>query len=295
MSENLLEEVTSINAIYGSETLLQIPNEESHIYSLTLPSRPEISLRVEFPLAYPDVPPSILGSQAVGADVAKGEANALVEITRDVLAEIYTPGAPCIFDLLEETGTRLQSLGSEPATGAEGDKQPQREGTAGSQLAIPSKDIELDVALSDRHLHSDDPETPIWTLSDPVLEKKSLFLARCTPVTSPTQAASFVAELLATDKKATKATHNITAYRIRSPGPNGLIQYQDCDDDGETAAGGRLLHLMDLMGVWGCLVVVSRWYGGVHLGPDRFRLINQCARDAMEKGGFVPGKRGGRQ
>jgi len=292
MSETLLEEVTSINAIYGPETLRQTPNEESHIYSLTLPSRPEISLRVEFPLAYPDVPPSILGSQAVGADVAKGEAKALVEITRDVLAEIYTPGAPCIFDLLEETRSRLQLVAS---TDAEGMGRSQGEKTAGQQLAIPSKDIQVEVALSDRSLQSDDPEPPTWTLSDPVSEKKSLFLARCTPVTSPTQANVFLTHLLSTDKKAAKATHNITAYRIRSPGPNGMIQYQDCDDDGESAAGGRLLHSMDLMGVWGCLVVVSRWYGGVHLGPDRFRLINQCAREAMEKGGFVPEKKGGRK
>jgi hypothetical protein len=65
------------------------------------------------------------------------------------------------------------------------------------------------------------------------------------------------------------------------------IVIQDCDDDGETAAGGRLLHLMQLTDVWNVLVVVSRWYGGVKLGPDRFRLINQVGRDALVKGGFV--------
>jgi hypothetical protein len=34
-------------------------------------------------------------------------------------------------------------------------------------------------------------------------------------------------------------------------------------------------------------VVVSRWYGGTLLGPDRFKLINQAARDALEKAGFL--------
>ena len=29
------------------------------------------------------------------------------------------------------------------------------------------------------------------------------------------------------------------------------------------------------------VVVVSRWYGGVHLGPARFHVINACARDAL--------------
>jgi hypothetical protein len=56
------------------------------------------------------------------------------------------------------------------------------------------------------------------------------------------------------------------------------------------------------------MVVVSRWYGGIHLGPDRFKLINQArlarhslflsylrlslcvaqaARDALTDAGFL--------
>lgn len=45
---------------------------------------------------------------------------------------------------------------------------------------------------------------------------------------------------------------------------------QDNDDDGEAAAGGRIAHLMQVMDVVNVLVVVSRWYGGVKLGPDRW-------------------------
>lgn len=63
---------------------------------------------------------------------------------------------------------------------------------------------------------------------------------------------------------------------------------QDNDDDGETAAGGRLAHLLQIMDVWNVCVVVSRWYGGVKLGPGRFRFINMAARDALVRGGFVP-------
>lgn len=43
---------------------------------------------------------------------------------------------------------------------------------------------------------------------------------------------------------------------------------------------------MQLMDVWDVVVVVTRWYGGVKLGPDRFRIINAAARDALVKGGF---------
>lgn len=35
-------------------------------------------------------------------------------------------------------------------------------------------------------------------------------------------------------------------------------------------------------------MVVSRWYGGIKLGPDRFKHINNCARNALDKKGFIP-------
>lgn len=35
------------------------------------------------------------------------------------------------------------------------------------------------------------------------------------------------------------------------------------------------------------LVVVTRWYGGVLLGPDRFKHINRVARDALVRAGVV--------
>lgn len=102
-------------------------------------------------------------------------------------------------------------------------------------------------------------------------------------MSSPAEAKAFLHHLLSTDKKAAKATHNITAWRIRGESDTA---FQDCNDDGETAAGGRILHLMQLMDVWDVMIVVTRWYGGVKLGPDRFRIINSAARDALVKGGF---------
>lgn len=46
------------------------------------------------------------------------------------------------------------------------------------------------------------------------------------------------------------------------------------------------------------LVVVSRWYGGTLLGADRFKHINQAARDALELAGLLdetPGKKKGKK
>lgn len=35
------------------------------------------------------------------------------------------------------------------------------------------------------------------------------------------------------------------------------------------------------------LVVVTRWFGGIQLGPDRFKHINHAARNALEMAGFL--------
>jgi putative IMPACT (imprinted ancient) family translation regulator len=48
--------------------------------------------------------------------------------------------------------------------------------------------------------------------------------------------------------------------------------------------------LLEILEVENVLVVVSRWYGGVLLGADRFKHINQAARDALEVGGFLGDK-----
>lgn len=41
-----------------------------------------------------------------------------------------------------------------------------------------------------------------------------------------------------------------------------------------------------IMDVWNVVVVVSRWFGGTHIGPDRFKHINAATREVLIKGGF---------
>lgn len=68
---------------------------------------------------------------------------------------------------------------------------------------------------------------------------------------------------------------------------------QDYDDDGEAAAGGRLLHLLQLTDCRNVCVVVSRWYGGILLGPSRFQWINNTARQLLDACGYIKEKDGG--
>lgn len=81
-------------------------------------------------------------------------------------------------------------------------------------------------------------------------------------------------------------------FRLVSLAVVAWADLPDCDDDGETAAGSRIAHLLEILEVENVLVVVSRWYGGILLGADRFKHINQAARDALEVGGFLGDKEG---
>lgn len=84
-------------------------------------------------------------------------------------------------------------------------------------------------------------------------------------------------KFLKTNKKIEKATHNITAYRTLDNG-NLATGY---DDDGENKAGERLLELLNSMKVNNIYVMVSRWYGGIQLGPDRFKHINDSVKSLV--------------
>ena len=48
---------------------------------------------------------------------------------------------------------------------------------------------------------------------------------------------------------------------------------------------------MQSMDLWDSMVVVTRWYGGVHLGSKRFRLITAVASDAFARAGMAGDKK----
>ncbi|KAG7288951.1 hypothetical protein NEMBOFW57_005311 [Staphylotrichum longicolle] len=275
MSEALVDEVEAINSIYGDDTLTHsAQDQDPTIFILTLPGE-TASLRLQFPQTYPDVPPTVLGTHSSGSAGKRGTAARDLALFRDSVSEVYEPGQVCLFDAIEKVQELLEAV-------KEGEVE---EEDGGHESGPESSSVANEPSITQPETSGDAlGPAPPWTLSAPFVECKSTFVARCAPVSSPSQAASFLAHLLASDKRVRTATHNITAWRIR--GPNGT-SFQDCDDDGETAAGGRLLHLMQLMDLWDTMVVVTRWYGGQKLGPRRFALINQTARDAFVRAGLV--------
>ncbi|KAI0457924.1 RWD repeat domain-containing protein [Xylaria acuta] len=268
MSDELRDEIEAINSIYGEGCLM--PANDAATYILTPPGESS-SIRIEFPTDYPAVPPAVIGTNSTGRGGKKGDAARELALFCEALGNVYEPGSVCLFDAIEELARLLAEQAPEEQGSPEADSA---EHVDGNNTFTSSAHTEV--------LKS--TEEPPWVLSDPVVELKSTFLARCAVVSSTAEAEAFLQHLLTSDKKVRAATHNITAWRIR--GPNNTA-FQDCNDDGETAAGGRLLHLMQLMDLWDVMVVVTRWYGGHKLGPRRFALINQAARDSFVKAGLV--------
>jgi hypothetical protein len=78
------------------------------------------------------------------------------------------------------------------------------------------------------------------------------------------------------DHRVARATHNI--YRIHRG--DHMLEYYN--DDGEHGAGRRLLELLRGNDVNDTLVCVTRWYGGKHLGPERFNIIVDNAKQALQ-------------
>ncbi|KAL8936754.1 MAG: hypothetical protein Q9211_004031 [Gyalolechia sp. 1 TL-2023] len=278
MSEEIDNEIEAINSIYGESTIREASNSAApHSYLLEIPQH-EVTLRLSIPIRYPDVNPQITAVEGVGSTSQKGVGNHILLAARSLIQKVFTPGQVCLFDLLQELE---QVINPERWTKEE-------ESTKDAQRAEDG-DVPHAGRKETTDALSEAPVPPQWTLSSTVTEKKSVFIARVCGVNAPSEVQSAITHLLATDKRVSKATHNISAYRIQTTFNEKKAVYQDCDDDGEAAAGGRLLKLLQMMDVWNVLVVVSRWYGGVKLGPARFGIINAAAREAVIAGRFAKG------
>ena len=76
------------------------------------------------------------------------------------------------------------------------------------------------------------------------------------------------------DKKFAKATHNSWALLMSDGTPLK-------GDDGESGAGMVILRMLERAALTDHVIVVTRWYGGKHLGGDRFRHIQDCVAAYM--------------
>ena len=93
------------------------------------------------------------------------------------------------------------------------------------------------------------------------------------PCSSPEDAQAFIKELCRT-KRFAKATHNSWAFLQEGvPVKN---------DDGESGAGMVIIRMLERERLQNHIVVVTRWYGGKHLGGDRFRHVQDAVRHYLD-------------
>eukprot|EP00798_Chlamydomonas_sp_ICE-L_P026799 gene26799-4390_t len=248
---------------------------------------PRVVLRAHLPVGYPSSVPPLVEVQASHLS------DDLVEWTASQALKMFEPGQVLLYNFFE--WAKEQSELTEPVEGRKGQGPGgQLDGELGGlrlnggddhhgseTTEEDNEDWQHDVdeeldrlaehARRDYGSGVDGDEAKLKALVDriqtgePVTERKSTFQAHVCQVTSYEEVKMMVGWLLQSSNKIRNASHNIMAYRIELPDkPDSLLQ--DYDDDGESAAGGRLLRLLQASDARDVVVVVSRWFGGILLG-----------------------------
>lgn len=107
------------------------------------------------------------------------------------------------------------------------------------------------------------------TLENIISDRGSKYAVSGAPCRTIDEARALIKELCRT-KKFAKATHNTWSF-IGEAGPVK-------NDDGESGAGMVILRMLEREGLHNHLVVVTRWFGGKHLGGDRFHNVQEAVR-----------------
>lgn len=106
-----------------------------------------------------------------------------------------------------------------------------------------------------------------------ITDRGSKYAVSGCPVTSRAEIDAAL-KSLKRDKKYAKATHNTWAALIED------IPLKS--DDGESGAGMVIIRMLERADLPNHLIIVTRWYGGKHLGGDRFRHVQDATRAYLE-------------
>lgn len=210
----------------------------------------------------------------------------------------FQPGQVVLFDGTDKAREIVEAW----YNGKEAERKQRDSETSRQQLSPKGKSEEKRAPVHGSPNHTAPPVASFIVQStSPIVERKSTFIGHAATLQEPAQVPLILSQIMR-DRRVARATHpTIHAWICRMP--DGTL-HRDCDDDGESAAGGRLAHLLDLLvstyhlhnfrlihvkHVENVLVVVTRWYGGVMLGPDRFKIINRAAREALQLTGHLDG------
>lgn len=113
---------------------------------------------------------------------------------------------------------------------------------------------------------------------DEFIEKKSRFIGRLWPVETEEAALEKIQEM---KKQHYDATHNCWAYIIK----DGAVRFSDDGEPGGTA-GMPMLQVLQREGLFNCVCVVTRYFGGILLGAGGLvRAYTKGAKIAVDAAG----------
>ena len=260
MEEIRQDENIAIQAIYGRNIIQEGVDIDTTYGTVTL----RLDLPRDYPLVQPIFTLKIPNLRSNTADQRRLERD-LYNILSNKLKALFVPGVAVLFDFIECVRDHLSCLTLD-----------------GTNLVAVNEILEVEKVISNPTRY---PECPrLFHSSQPTEYKKSTFIAHAAIVKS-IQELELVRNALRSNSIYMKSTHNIAAYRIAISNGNFI---QDGDDDGEKAAGSRLLNLLQLTNVYNVYIVVSRKFGGIELGPVRFKLINNTARQLLVEMALIP-------
>ena len=112
------------------------------------------------------------------------------------------------------------------------------------------------------------------TLDNIITDRGSKYAVSGAPCSDADQAKTLI-RTLCRKKKFARATHNTWALLTDS----GPVK----NDDGESGAGMVILRMLERENLSNHLIIVTRWYGGKHLGGDRFRHVQEAVRIYLDQ------------
>ena len=301
------EEVNALQAVFGEHARY---SRNTATLAVTLPEH-GIVLRFKLPLQYPhEAPPScnleVADNSALATDLQARADSCLAQLWSERHGDVF------LFDVVEVVRSQVEDLVTAAAlrrpredTAARNARRAQMERLAtrvvhSQQPVVVSKSTFVAHACCAFTLLSLQFWPPLLTPPFPA-----------TACESSEEIETFL-ELLLNNRRIATATHNIMAFRIETvssscesppviplPRPDLLPALPrcppqasggvlaDCDDNGEAGAGRQLLQLLTATKARNVCVVVSRWFGGTLLGADRFKIINNTARELLAAHNFI--------
>ncbi|CAK4075678.1 unnamed protein product [Aphanomyces euteiches] len=264
--ESQQDEIEALQSIYGddfawadSETFAQCKS-----FFMSIPGDFCLRLLIHLPTTYPSHDPPI-AEVYESFGVSTTECEAIIQDLTTIFER--SRGDVCLYEWIESVREKYGAIVSYEAESLE-------------VAEIDTAELVKEPTLS----HNIKPFLRNIKTGTPITDRKSTFQAHAVAVTSVEEVREFVAFLLE-DRKIARATHNMLAYRIVKD-----VVIKDSDDDGEGGAGSKLSHLLEMTQAENVAVVVSRWFGGILLGPDRFKHISNSAREVLEADGFIARK-----